>query len=503
MRIAVFYFSHETVTFLPNDTTYDDFVYPGSPASGQDLLNYDGDGYMRGFVQLASEHQDVELVGITSPLFPRTGIGSGWVTNEAYEHFVTGMERELAEKGPFDGVHLVVHGAMAVRGVARPEADIARRARAVVGEAAYISATFDPHGNEDAEFLRQADMAFAVRYYPHYDTALQGERAARTLIRAIRGSYRPRTVTIKVPVISPTVVQGTSSPPWSDLVQHCLVWEAREKDIYVNVFYGFPWSDVPHAGMCVQVMSNGDLAKAERIAAEIANWIWTRREALLNTVTTHTIPEAVAAAKSDVAAGKAPVVLADYSDRSGAATWLLAELLKQGTSRTLIGGLTSPNIIDAYESGALKIGETYDLEVGGGVDASSGAPVLLRGTIIGSGSASGSLTRGHNWLKVSFGQGNMLVISRYLAQVMDPNELWALGLSPEDYDIVALKSRVHFRRGFVDSGYAAATYLFEPPEPFLGSVKLDALSYENLDLSQFYPYGSPNFLCKAEYGRNR
>jgi microcystin degradation protein MlrC len=32
IRIAVLNFAHETVTFLPNDTTLDDFVYQGSPA---------------------------------------------------------------------------------------------------------------------------------------------------------------------------------------------------------------------------------------------------------------------------------------------------------------------------------------------------------------------------------------------------------------------------------------------------------------------------------------
>jgi hypothetical protein len=30
LRIAVLHFSHETVTFLANDTTLADFIYPGS-----------------------------------------------------------------------------------------------------------------------------------------------------------------------------------------------------------------------------------------------------------------------------------------------------------------------------------------------------------------------------------------------------------------------------------------------------------------------------------------
>jgi len=159
MRLAVLQFTHETVTFLPNDTTRDDFVYPGSPATGAALLATDPKGYMGGFVQLAQEYDGVELVGITSPLWPRTGIGSGWVTQDAFAHFLGVMLAELEAGAPFDGVYLALHGAMAVRGVPRPEAEIARRVRTIVGPGVPIAATFDPHGNEDAAYLDHADMA--------------------------------------------------------------------------------------------------------------------------------------------------------------------------------------------------------------------------------------------------------------------------------------------------------------------------------------------------------
>ena len=41
IRIAVLHFAHETVTFLKNDTTLADFIYPGSPAKGEALLAHD------------------------------------------------------------------------------------------------------------------------------------------------------------------------------------------------------------------------------------------------------------------------------------------------------------------------------------------------------------------------------------------------------------------------------------------------------------------------------
>jgi microcystin degradation protein MlrC len=191
IRIAVLHFAHETVTFLKNDTTLSDFIYQGSPASGEALLKAYPKSYMGGFVKMAREFDGVELVGIESPLWPKTYMGSGWVTEEAFETLTGKMIEGLRKEGPFDGVYLSLHGAMAVRGVARPEAELARRVRAAVGSKAVIAATFDLHGNEDDEFLKHADMGFAVKYFPHYDEYLQGERAARMLVRAIRGDYKP------------------------------------------------------------------------------------------------------------------------------------------------------------------------------------------------------------------------------------------------------------------------------------------------------------------------
>jgi microcystin degradation protein MlrC len=493
IRIAVLHFSHETVTFLKNDTTIEDFLYQGSPASGEALLAFDPKSYMGGFVKVAREYDGVELVGIESPLWPRTGTGSGWVTQEAYERFVGKMISEIetaqgTDGGKFDGAYLSLHGAMGVRGVPRPEAELARRVRAVLGPDAFIAATFDPHGNEDEEFLRHADMAFTVKYFPHYDGHLQGERAARTLVRAIRGGYKPTHTTVKVPIISPTVLQWTGASPWMDLVQRALTWEAREPDAYVNFFFGFPFADVPDVGMTFQVLTNGDPELAQRIAADMAQAAWRRREALLTSTKVHTIPEGIKLARQAVTHGATPVVLADHSDRSGYATWILKEVVAQDLSNVLIATVADAKAIDALMAAGVKAGDAFDREVGGLADESAGAPVRIKGTVLNAVEGHGQL-----WVVVKFGRGNVLVLSRYLAQVMEPLPLNALGFDVATFDIIAIKSRVHFRRGFDDSGFAKTILLVEPVEPFLGTVRLEGLPYQNVDLKKFYPYGEPQF----------
>ncbi|HEV2675129.1 MAG TPA: M81 family metallopeptidase [Aliidongia sp.] len=492
IRIAVLKFSHETVTFLPYDTTVADFTFEGSPARGEALLGAEGRSYLGGFVKVAHEFDGVELVGITSPLEAKTGSGSGWLTHETYEHFVGTMIAEIAAAAPFDGVYLSLHGAMAVRGVARPEAELARRVREVVGPKAFIAATFDPHGNEDAEFLRHADLAFTVKYFPHYDDRLQGERAARMLVRAIRGDYVPAAVTVKVPIISPTVLQWTGASPWMDLVQRALTWEAREPDVTVNFFFGFPWADVPDVGMTFQVTTNGRPELARRIARDMAQTAWRQREALLNTTKIHLIKDGVALARQAVTEGRTPVVLADHSDRSGYATWLLREIIDGDLAKVLVATVTDAQAIDALLDDGMKAGDAFDREIGGLADPSAGQPVRVQGTVLRVTKGLGQ-NDGDRWVQVGFGRGNVLVISRYLTQVIETTSLVEAGLDPGAFDVIALKSRVHFRRGFDDTGFARTILLVEPDQPFLGTVRLEGLVYETVDLAAYYPYGTPAF----------
>ncbi|MGC4008476.1 MAG: M81 family metallopeptidase [Pseudomonas sp.] len=493
IRIAVLHFAHETVTFLPNDTELSDFVYEGSPCKDEALLRYDPHGYMGGFVQCAREFSEVELVGIESPLFPKTGIGSGWVTHEAFEHFVGAMLQDLRARGPFDGVYMALHGAMAVRGVARPEAELARRVREVVGTHAVLGATFDPHGNEDQQFLESADLAFCVKYYPHYDMHLQGARAARTMVRSIRGDYRPTTRCIKIPVISPTVMQWTGTGPWMDLVMRALTWEARRPDVYVNVFFGFPWADTVDAGMTVQATANDNQPLADQIARDMATTIWRMRASLVNSTRILSIEEGASLALSSVRLGAKPVVIADHSDRSGYATWVLRELLRLETRRTLFAAIADGPLVQKLKASGAKAGDRFDHEVGGRVEASAGDPVRVVGTVVRTGHVHAAANSPGDWIAVAFGDGNLVIVSTYLMQVIDPGLLRAAGIDLEAFDIVVIKSRVHFRSGFHDSGFAAEIVLVEPTQPFLGTTRLDALAYRHLSLSNYYPYGADSF----------
>jgi microcystin degradation protein MlrC len=485
-RVAVGRFEHETCTFCPGgDLEIADWTRIRPPFGGDTLLN-EGGSYVEGFVAMAREFGDVTLIGLTSPDEAFGGSSRAWTTKPAFDHFMGLMLADLRKALPVDGVYLSLHGAMAVREVPRPEAEIARRVREVVGPDVPIVATFDLHGNEDAEFLQVAEGSFVTKGFPHYDSWYQGERAATYLRRIMRGEYRPVRVTTKVPVVTATVLQWTGASPVLDIMARARRWEDQYPDLFVSVFMGFPWSDVPDIGATVQVMSNGDSTLAEAAAKDVASLIWRVRERYA----AGTFPspaEAVRKTREAIRTGATPVVLADYWDRPGDGTWTLAELVANGVGGVIVSALTDAPALDAIWEADLRPGAPFDRAVGGYTGESAGKPVPIKGTL---------RWRGARWgyervAVIDYGEGNVLILTPAYQQTIDPRELRFAGIEPDSFKVFLLKTRAHFRRGFDDNGYAKTIQIVDAPGDWVGTTRLGALRYENAPISRLYPFGTP------------
>lgn len=490
LRIAVARFSHETCTFCPGgDPGIEDWTYRGEPRQGDDVL--DMSSYVRGFTALAEEYEDVELVGLSSPRNVFGGTSRSWNQEEAFDHFVDLMLEDLKEAMPVDGVYLSLHGAMATRNIARPEAEIAKRFREVVGDDVPIVGTFDLHGNEDEAFLDVADGSFVTKRFPHYDTYRQGERAARYLHNVVKGDYTPTTSVQNPPILTATVLQWTGQSPVMDVMERARRWENREPESYVNVFLGFPWSDVPDVGTTVQVMTNDDQELADEIAEDMAEFIWRVRDDWAHGEYPEP-KEAVQVAKQAIADGETPVVLADYWDRPGDGTWTLQELVDQNVGKILYGALTDEPALEEIWEQDLEPGDPFDMEVGGYTGEQAGEPVRITGTLA---------WRGERWgydkvAAIEYGEDNILILTPGYQQNTTPETMDFGPIDPDDYEVFVLKSRVHFRRGFDENGYAKTIQIVDAPESWFGTVGLDGLDYENVNLEEYYPFGDPDFNAK-------
>lgn len=483
-RVVVAEFSHETCTFCPGgDVEVADWLRVGPPESGEELLS--SGGYIGGFVAMARDYGDMELIGLSSPVGVFGGSSRSWNTRETFEHFLELMLRDLRAAMPVDGVYLALHGAMAVRDVPRPEAEIARRFREVVGPDVPIAASFDLHGNEDGEFLEHADFAFTTKRYPHYDAALQGARSARALHRTMKGDYTPTTATRKPGIITATVLQWTGASPSMDIMERARRWEAREEDAFVSVFYGYPWSDVPDVGATIHVMTNNDPELAREIADDMNDYMWRVREAFA--LGSYPLPEEAAdLVAAAVARGDVPVAVGDHSDRPGDATHILRAFEEEGIHRVLYGTITDPAALEALEAAGASSGDPFEMAIGG-FTPSGGQPFPIRGTLRYFGRGFGF----EHVAVVDFDSGNTVIITPTYTQITDPGRFQFGGLTLEEFDVFVVKSRVHFRRGFDETGFARTIVIVEAPGPFVGTTFLDALPYEHVDISTMYPYGTP------------
>ena len=485
IRIAVARFQAETCTFCPGgDTEIDRWTRLRPVLTGDEVLT--SGAYTSGFTARALEYGNVELIGLESPYEVFGSSSHSWNAEETFNHFMDGILDDLRANMPVDGVYLALHGGMAVRNVARPEAEIARRVREVVGPDVPIVGTFDLHGNEDEQFLEYADMAFVVKRFPHYDAYAQGERAARMLIRTIRGDFVPTAAVAKPGIITATVLQWTGASPAMDIMERARRWESRNNDVYVSVFFGYPWSDVPDVGATAIAITNNDQALADEIAKDMADYMWRVREEFA--VGKFPMPsEAVRMARRGVAAGETPVAMGDYSDRSGDATFILHALIDQGVSNFLYATLRDEHALEALRASNAQPGDAFSMDVGGFAGPASGTPVRIDGTLVYRGEGLGY----EDIAAIEFGNNNMLVLTPVYEQVIFPEPLRFGPIDPDNYQIIVVKSRAHFRRGFDETGYAKTILVVDAPGPFVGTTRLDALDYQFAPIDQLYPFGTP------------
>jgi microcystin degradation protein MlrC len=481
-RVAVVRYQHETCTFCPGgDTDIADWTRVRPILKGNQVLK--AGSYIRGFVRQSSEYKDLELVGISSPYTVFGGSSRSWNSKASFEYFMKRILDDIRSESPINGVYLALHGAMAVRDIPRPEAEIAKRIREVLGDDVPIVGTFDLHGNEDEEFLKWAEGAFVTKRYPHYDAYLQGERAARYLRLVMQGKYKPTTATRKPKVITATVLQWTGKSPSMDIMERARRWESRERGAIVSVFYGYPWSDVPDVGVAVHVMTNNDQELADRIADDMADFIWRVRKDFA--FGKYPMPdEAVKKTKQAIAKKAVPVVLGDYSDRPGDATWILKQLIEQDVSNFLYATLRDEKALDKLAQRNAKPGDKFDMKVGGFTGLSAGKPVRIRGTI----RFFGPQWDYKNVAAIEFGKNNMLILTPAYEQILYPRQLKFGPLDPKNYQVFIVKSRVHFRRGFDETGYAKTILVVDAPGPWVGTTRLDALDYKFAPIRQLYPF---------------
>ena len=129
-------------------------------------------------------------------------------------------------------------------------------------------------------------------------------------------------------------------------------------------------------------------------------------------------------------------MLADHSDRSGNATWVLREIIAQDVARTVIATLRDDRALVALARAGAKAGDAFDMEVGGYMDPSAGQPARARrvGRVQAlEGRAPGGGLR-------AFRPRESADAHPQLEQVTSPEQVRSAGVDIGQFDVFAIKS---------------------------------------------------------------
>jgi microcystin degradation protein MlrC len=488
-RIAVASFSHETLTFCPEPTDLEAWE-GGGIKYGPDTLDtsMEGKTYITGFTEAADGLEDVELVGVLRTGWPKTtGYGS-WISTEAFDVITSRITSRLEELGKIDGVLLALHGAMAVTNVPRPEAEIVRRVRHVVGDVP-VMVTFDLHANEDVEMANAADGVFVLKTYPHLDSHETGYAASKCMIETLRGNFKPTMAFRKPHIVSASVFQASEFHPMKKVYDRCREWE--RKGVYcASVAPGFAYADVPDLGASVFVVTDNNRALAEEAAKDLHDLMWSLREDL-----TRALPDAkegVRQVMEMVANRNKPIVIAYHDDRLGDGTHVVRELLDHGAVNWCNTCIADPDTLD-YLRENHSVGDRVDLSIGAWLHEISGEPVEITGDIRYIGELewveTGPMGRGatrtlENVAWLDLGENRHVVITERLFAPMSSDPLKAMGIDMDSLEVVEIKSRVH-HKAYWDT-WSAVDFPVDPPG--LGPANLGILEYKYLPWD-IYPIG--------------
>jgi len=487
LRIAIAQFSHETCTFCPERTTIDSLE--PYVQRGQEVIdeNKGIPNYLNGFISVL-EDNDTDIIPIIS-VGMAPGPYTSWFTPECFDKYSNEIANKIKSQMPVDGVLLALHGAMAVEGVEKPEAEIVRRVRKVVGEVP-IMVTLDLHANEDHELTDASDAVFIIRTYPHIDTDETGQKAAKCLIDTIKGKVKPTQALRKPGVVSASIFQGSEYHPMKVLYDLCREYEKRSDVIAVSVAPGFAYADVVDIGMSIIAVTDNNEELANEIVNDLCQKAWDLRFDLNKQLPK--TKEGIAEVIELVNQGKGPVTVADGADRTGDSTHVLRELIEQGATNFAIPGMSDPKAIK-YLFNNHQVGDNVTIKVGGWASKFSGEPVEISGEIIFMGSPEykrvgpmghGQKIKDSKIVTIDMGQDRYVVVSDRMRGANDSAPYTAANIDYTKLDIIPLKSRVHHRAYWDD--IAKVDYKIDAPG--IGAPNLLTLEYNNVP-KDAYPIG--------------
>ena len=402
------------------------------------------------------------------------------VTREIFE-FVKNKIIEKLDGEKFDGILLVLHGAMVVEDCFDGEGELLKEIRNHAGDIPIV-ATLDMHANLTQAMLDNATALFAYDTYPHIDMYERGYEAGVTMSKILSGTLNPFMQYRRLPLISSSL--PTTSEPMKSLMEQVFALEKTPDVISISFLQGFRLADIPDMGVSILVVTNQNAQVGKKIIDTMEMEVLKQKKVFQRKPMP--LEEAV---KKAIAAERGPIILADISDNPGSGgpgdgTQLLAELIKQGAANVAVALIKDADSVE--KAVAAGVGKNVKLCLGGKTESSDlhGETLELEGIVR-------TITDGRFYNKGKMNQGMLIDVGRLVVvdvngieiliserkhQPYDPEILRRVGICPEDKKIILVKSLAHFRAAYEP----LAKEIFEVDLPGVAAINPAKIPYQNV-----------------------
>ncbi|NKB68618.1 MAG: microcystin degradation protein MlrC [Candidatus Latescibacteria bacterium] len=444
-RVLLAKFNLEVGSFNPHRTQYDDFAVHHGASLLEATRN--SNSTLAGNIDILTERADIELVPTYGAWCNTTG---GLVEAEAMERLIGELLAAVEAHLPADAVCLSLHGAMAGENEADPEGRVTAAIRKLVGPVPIVAA-MDLHGIISQRLVDAADALVFLHTYPHTDMRQTGQRAARLLLRQLDGQVRPTTARVSIPLLARGDELITASGRFGQAIRRCQEIEASPPGLAAGVVIGNPFTDVPDLQSNVLVTTDNNPGEAQRLALELARFMWDNRAHWIPALTP--LQEAVALARETEGLS----VFSDAADSTASGATGDSNAILKGlcdysfSKRALIPLVDAPAVEAAFAAG---VGAELTLALGGTVDPTRFTPIDL--PVYVKSLSDGAFTTEDGYAvppgrtAVVTSGSLTLLLSQSVFPVVGRRVYLTQGLDPAEFDLVVCKSPNGFRTHYQD-----------------------------------------------------
>ena len=232
--------------------------------SGKKLLKYIDFPY--------SKHNNITFI----PNKFYRSLPGGPVDKKFFIKTINNITNDLIKSKPIDGILLIMHGAMYVKGISDPEGFFIKKIRSKVSKNCKISLSYDLHGQMTDSIIKNIDYFAAYKTAPHIDVKQTYSRSLKMLIDGILKNKKNHIIWEKIPVLVSGEMSSTIVEPCKKIYKNLNIFNKLNGINDCNLLIGYVWADTKRATASA-IVNCTDVNIGKRICKKIALSYWNNR----------------------------------------------------------------------------------------------------------------------------------------------------------------------------------------------------------------------------------